>query len=658
MVHQKQRIPYATFVQPSTTGSMESDEDISISEACKFLKNDTDGQRHFHEKCREAPSQHPEINVGTNASTADSTAPDGPMCSYQHVNSSLISYYSHENSDTSLSGIDPLPKLPLTPYDKFPPLTHKYTTQDLSDLDPQEQQIVSLLQNQAAVVKTVKNSEWSSFLRRFVIEKSFRTSTSLLPPSGQKMRCYGSTKEYTVGVVFSLPKVGSSSNSAYANEQEEQDEMERTNTWCWPSGYAAKTEFNVDKHETLTHGRKDALLPIKIMREYNCSYVRDCDHWIGGRLVVGGLSAVPYNEVYLRVGKNDLLLNNDHAEKWQDRSTNWSCSYENGVGYPIALFVRTAQYSDLVTLLRIRARMMLVLAENTDYNLQNIPLLLITSENGVRVITHVMQLELYKCLAQRVQPFRSPVLYKTDLENTDAKHMRQKIEELLDLSGEDIHSSLTPKEYAAIAGGFGVTDESIVRALMDTLRKDPGELLEVVITAFLSAVRAEDYHTSRQILILYTLVSTHGQREMQRLPPEEQEKTNLCTESMLKSFLASWGKKLSMHNRSDNLSGVSEHSSLQSCISESSWDMNEANDFSCIPCSMLLDASFRIDIMVEKGTTNCPSPCTIRPPPLDTSWLRSITNSDGLLAVLGAAHILASLHDGGVKQRATEVLRQ
>jgi hypothetical protein len=71
---------------------------------------------------------------------------------------------------------------------------------------------------------------------------------------------------------------------------------------------------------------------------------------------------------------------------------------------------------------------------------------------------------------------------------------------------------------------------------------------------------------------------------------------------------------------------------------------------------MNLDASFRIDIMAEKGATNCRSPCTIRPPPLDTSWLRSITNSDGLLAVLGAAHILASLHDGDVKQRVTEAI--
>lgn len=650
MAHQKYSIPYATLVQPPSTDDMESDEESATSEACQLIKKDVLHQKPFHENYRDAPSQHQVVDVRTDASTADTT-PAGSMCSYQHANSSLISYYSNDNSDTSLSAIDPLPKLPLTPYDKFPPLTHNYTAQDFTDLNPQEQQIVSLLQNQAAVVKTVKNSEWSSFLRRFVIEKSFRTSTTLLPPKGQKMRCYGSTKEYTVGVVFHLPEVGNSSNTAYANEQEEQDEMERTNTWCWPSGYAAKTEFNVDKHETLTHGRKEALLPIKMLREYNQSYVRDCDHWIGGRLVVGGLSAVPYNEVYLRIGKNDLFWNENNAEE----STNWSCSYENGVGYPIALFVRTAQYSDLVTLLRIRARMMVALAGNTDYNLQNIPLLLITSENGVRVITHVMQLELYKCLAQSVQPFRSLVLYKTDLENTDANHMKQKIEELLDLNKEDIRNALTPKEYAVIAGGFGVTDESIMRALMDASREHPSELLEVVSTALLSAVRTEDYHTSRQIFIMYTLVSSHGQRDMQRVIPEEQVRTNICTESILKSFLTSWGRKQSLHSRSDHLSGISKQLFSQSCRSESLGDANEASGCSCIPCTMLLDASFRIDIMAE-NKTNHPTPRTTYPPPLDTSWLRSITNSDGLLVVLGAAHILASLYDGGIKQRAMEAI--
>ena len=42
------------------------------------------------------------------------------------------------------------------------------------------------------------------------------------------------------------------------------------------------------------------------------------------------------------------------------------------------------------------------------------------------------------------------------------------------------------------------------------------------------------------------------------------------------------------------------------------------------------------------------------PPPLDTDRLRSATNSDGLLAVLGAAQILKAMQDGGAKRRTKE----
>jgi hypothetical protein len=33
------------------------------------------------------------------------------------------------------------------------------------------------------------------------------------------------------------------------------------------------------------------------MCEYNHSYLKDTDHMIGGRLIRGGLSTVPYNEI-------------------------------------------------------------------------------------------------------------------------------------------------------------------------------------------------------------------------------------------------------------------------------------------------------------------------------------------------------------------------
>jgi hypothetical protein len=42
------------------------------------------------------------------------------------------------------------------------------------------------------------------------------------------------------------------------------------------------------------------------------------------------------------------------------------------------------------------------------------------------------------------------------------------------------------------------------------------------------------------------------------------------------------------------------------------------------------------------------------PPPLDTDRLRSATNSDGLLAVLGAAQVLKAMQEGGAQTRVME----
>lgn len=52
----------------------------------------------------------------------------------------------------------------------------------------------------------------------------------------------------------------------------------------------------------------------------------------------------------------------------------------------------------------------------------------------------------------------------------------------------------------------------------------------------------------------------------------------------------------------------------------------------------------------SKSTIPAPPP----PPPLDTDRLRSATNSDGLLAVLGAAEVLKSLQTGAAAKRARE----
>lgn len=54
----------------------------------------------------------------------------------------------------------------------------------------------------------------------------------------------------------------------------------------------------------------------------------------------------------------------------------------------------------------------------------------------------------------------------------------------------------------------------------------------------------------------------------------------------------------------------------------------------------------------ELGKIYVPSPPP--PLPLDTDRLRSATNSDGLLAVLGAAQVLRAMQDGSAKRRVLE----
>lgn len=57
-------------------------------------------------------------------------------------------------------------------------------------------------------------------------------------------------------------------------------------------------------------------------------------------------------------------------------------------------------------------------------------------------------------------------------------------------------------------------------------------------------------------------------------------------------------------------------------------------------------------MILDQKPSSIPAPPP--PPPLDTDRLRSATNSDGLLAVLGAAEVLKSLQTGAASKRALE----
>lgn len=113
------------------------------------------------------------------------------------------------------------------------------------------------------------------------------------------------------------------------------------------------------------------------------SYIKDEDYVVGGRIVKGGLKVVPYNELFIRVGGQCT------------KEKNWLPGYKNGIGTFVALFCRSASYKDLVSLLRTRARMKATL-DNEE--ISNLPLLLITPEDGLKIFTEELQSQFYKTM--------------------------------------------------------------------------------------------------------------------------------------------------------------------------------------------------------------------------------------------------------------------
>jgi len=531
----------------------------------------------------------------------------------------LIPMSSVESSPSSRDKvtISALPMLDLNHNDQFQPLLDFNMEKDAGSLTEEERAVARLFNEQKAVVKTIKHADVGDFLARFKSEadlepKSFRTSVSLLPPGCKKMKCFGSVKQYSTGVVFALPDY---CDDVFGKDVDatsvEDDDIVSSRTWCWPSGYAAKTEFNIDDYGNLINGRFEAQVKLSKLRALNESYVNDKDYVVGGRLIKGGLSEVPYNEMYVRVGGD----------------TQAESSYKTGIHLPIALFCRSVSYREIVALLRSRARFCSSLGEQ----LGNIPLFFINPEKGLKVFTTELQEKFYKVMANELNPFQNlQIKHKTMMGSTSKMHLDQKHHELLELS--KIRSKLTYEECASIAGGFGATDDSVAKLFMDALHDNTNSdstcnisrLQNVVNEGLVAAVRSSDFHTSRQLLILYSLVASRN------LPTREAE------------------DDCEGHNVvSKTVDGINGIKILESTTS-SPFDDNH-----------LTTANVSTEELSSQEEKYLAQSSPLRrppPPPLDTDRLRYATNSDGLLAVLGAAEVLKCLQDGSAKKRVEETV--
>jgi hypothetical protein len=191
------------------------------------------------------------------------------------------------------------------------------------------------------------------------------------------------------------------------------------------------------------------------------------------------------------------------------------------------------------------------------------------------------------------------------------------------------YRSLTHYGFYSTVGGFGATDESVAQLLHQALQRDihdkqsggtqtseSGHSLQDLVNEGLAfALRASDYHTSRQLLILYSVISSkHHKKEKQQQMLEAD--SSVRSESPKSSRGKNWR--------------------------EVEKDIN-SNDKSAKPIVELTN--------VTEQHLKAPPP-----PPLDTDRLRSATNSDGLLAVLGAAQVLKAMQDGSAKRRVKEAI--
>jgi hypothetical protein len=224
------------------------------------------------------------------------------------------------------------------------------------------EEYLSILQRFAdmeCTVKSVANGDWPLLVQKFARGCQRTTATTLLPPNGKGMNLFGDLRRHCTGVVFDLSALDTSSTNA------------------WPSGYYAKTEFNMNPDGTLLNGRKEALVSIPRLREQNQAFL--CQHTCTGNVA-------PYNEVHILPTKASAL----------------------------AIFCRTLAYEDLLFTIGI--------AQLIEHELGlSLPLLIHCPQRGIRIFKLDQQQQMLRCyLAQqalssvRQHEFKNLRLYHLD----------------------------------------------------------------------------------------------------------------------------------------------------------------------------------------------------------------------------------------------------
>lgn len=185
----------------------------------------------------------------------------------------------------------------------------KYSASAKSIAEPPARRPEELFDAQLGLVKTVRNTDWLALIRKLRIAESnvFRTSVSLPPPGAVNMRLFGEPRTNCAGLVWDLSQV------------------DLSEAYIWPSGYMAKTEFNLNHKGELVNGRSSALVTIDRLVECN----RLCltmNAETGEMQEVGDGATMNFNEI------------------------NWPCKGTHGI---VAVFVRSMELGHVLHALGI-----------------------------------------------------------------------------------------------------------------------------------------------------------------------------------------------------------------------------------------------------------------------------------------------------------------
>mmetsp|Transcript_4854 Transcript_4854/g.15266 ORF Transcript_4854/g.15266 Transcript_4854/m.15266 type:complete len:615 (-) Transcript_4854:92-1936(-) len=271
-------------------------------------------------------------------------------------------------------------------------------------LDEGYSSLLSAFAEQEALVKTVQNDGWVQLIRELQ-GPPLRTSLTLPPPGGRGMRFFGKPPESSLGLVW------------------DRKALDLSAAHIWPSGYFAKSDFNVAADGSLLNGRAEALVTLEDLMHSNSTLT----YTHMGRGTVTG-EVMPYNEVLGPV---------------------------HGATGIVAIFARSTRVVHLLFAMGIRA-----LLARTLPGVGMLPILMHDPENGVRPFGRRAQSVLVS------EYFTCPKLTPRSKMQVSGLSCLPVDSHLLDL-GE--------LEQLVFQGAYGITEEALA-ALVDVLLREEEEV--------------------------------------------------------------------------------------------------------------------------------------------------------------------------------------